>query len=173
MPTTFDSRLVACSTGPAITAEGIVRAVPEPFPGKEDFVDFYTRHNGAWFMEGAIFYRSRLQPVPTGALDRLEVVFMHFVPRFEADEHDDLVSMLHIRRNLAQRRPALRGFAEAHLPLASDASGNEFWLDLSSGRVSYALLDEFDGTDNLVDVASSFREFVTHLEPRPSTGTRA
>lgn len=173
MPTMLDARLVSCSTGPEITPEQIVRAVPEQFPGKDDFVDFYSRQNGAWFSNGALFYRSRLQAVSPGELDRLEVMFVHFVPRFEADEHDELVSMLHIRMNLAKRRPALRDFAKAHLPLASDASGNEFWLDLSSGKVSYALLDEFDGADNLVEVAPSFREFVSHMEPRPSAGTSA
>jgi len=59
----------------------------------------------------------------------------------------------------------LRALA-SHLPFASDGSGNDFWIELSTGRVKFRVLEGFEDVRDLVDVAASFVDLASSLEAR-------
>ena len=161
-----DRGLVIDETGPMITEAQIDQAIPEEFPGKDAFVAFQVLQNGVHFLRGAVFYRELFHEVSEGDYNRLEVEYLYFVPRFPDDDHDYLVSIVQMRENLARRRSDLRAFVATHLPVACDASGNAFWIELSTGRVKYVALEDFESERDVVDAAPTFRDFVANIQPR-------
>ena len=168
-----DPDLFIGEIGPSIAEAQIREIVPETFPGKKDFVVFYTTYNGLDFPKGALFYRHRFHDVTRGDYDRLEVGSFWFIPRFPGEKHHYLVSMIHYRENMARRWPYLRPLVDFYLPLAADASGNDFWIELETGQIKYRVLEDFETVDDLVDAAPSFFDFASNLEmltmqPRPS-----
>ena len=167
-----DHALVFGAIGPPITAAQIEQAIPEAFPGKDGFVRFYGTYNGMFFPGAAYFFRERFQQVGTNDYNRLGVNGFDFIARAAGEKDEHLVSMLHARENLARHRPELRSFVTAHLPFASDGSGNDYWIELSTGRVKWRVLEGFEDERQLVDVAPSFLDFASNLEAgrRPRAG---
>jgi len=159
-----DTGLVISDAGPPIDESAIAQAIPDAFPGKEGFVAFYVRYNGVYFPRGAMFYCDRFRSVLPHDHNRLTVSNFLFIPRFSGEKDDYLISITHTRDNMMQRRPDLRAFAQAHLPFASDASGNDFWIELLTGRIKYRPLEEFENEKDLVDVAPSFIDFAENVE---------
>jgi hypothetical protein len=159
-----DTGLVISDVGPPIDEIGIARAIPDSFPGKNGFIAFYLTYNGLYFPRGAVYYRDRFRSIPPQDHNRLTVSNFLFIPRSPGEEDDYLVSMIHARDNMIQKRPDLCEFLHAHLQFASDASGNDFWIELPTGRVKYRPLEEFESARSLVDVAPSFIDFAAGLE---------
>ena len=161
-----DPELVIGEIGPPITEAQIREVVPEEFPGKEDFVAFYSTYNGPDIPDSALFYRHRFYDVAPGDYDRLSVITFWFIPRFPGEKHHFLVLMIRVREAMARMRPDLREFGATHLSVACDASGNDFWTEFKTGRIKYRALEDFDGPDDLVEAAPSFLDFVSNLEHR-------
>jgi len=162
--------LVIEEIGPPITEEQIGSSVPESFPGKDAFVEFYLLRNGLFIPGGAYFYRSRFREISPGDFDAISVDNFYFIPRFPGETHDMLASIHHARSHLWRWRPERRSFFESHLPFACDGSGNDYWIEISSGRVKFILLEGNGGEGEIVDVAPTFDDFASNLEqrrPRP------
>jgi hypothetical protein len=167
-----DSTLKPDEFGPPISKPQIEQAIPELFPGKDGFARFYLRYNGLYIADGALFFRERFRAIQPGDYNRLGVNNFYFIPRFPGEESDVLLSLMHMRENLARRRPDLKSFAASHLPFAGDGSGNDFWIELATGRVKYRALEDFDDERDLVDVAPTFLDFAVNLECRSRQAPR-
>jgi len=152
--------------GPPITREQIEIAVPELFTGREAFIDFYLARNGVFFPEAAYFYRSHFRDISPNDFDEISVLGFDFIPRFPGETHDMLISMHHARSHLWRWRPDRRPFVESHLHFAGDGSGNDYWIEIDSGRVKFVIMEAHDGEGEIVDAAPTFGDFASHLEPR-------
>jgi hypothetical protein len=53
--------------------------------------------------------------------------------------------------------PQLRVFVDTHMPIAFDRCGNDFWIDLVTGRIDMLL---HGMQEDPIGIASSFQDFV-------------
>jgi len=170
-----DPALVFGDVGPPITAQQIGQAIPEAFPGKDGFVDFYSTYNGLAFPGTAWFRRERFHQVASSDYNRISLLDIYFIPRTPGEKDENLQSMPRAREIVARSRPELRAFVDSHLPFAADGSGNDYWIELATGRVMWRVLEGFEGPSQLVEVAPAFLDFVANLEAkrRPGAGSGA
>jgi hypothetical protein len=54
--------------------------------------------------------------------------------------------------------PEIKTFLESHKPIAFDHCGDNFWIDLQSGRIHYIIWNTWK--EGAIEISSSFREFV-------------
>jgi len=153
--------------GPHVTRERINEVFPEAFPGKTEFVDFFSSINGAYINKGAIFRRDRFFEVKWGDYDRMEIEGLYSVPTFDGQKIRGLRSMVQYRQKRASYHDSARVFAELHIPFAADAGDNDYWIEISSGNIKYVAWEEncYEFTDVPI-VCPSFYEFISNFETR-------
>ncbi|OWR27753.1 SMI1/KNR4 family protein [Saccharibacillus sp. O23] len=145
----------------------IRREVPDEFPGKDFFVEFYASRNGGYFSRGAFLRRDAFYEVGSDEENRLEVEAFNCFPLREGDESPVLLSIPQARQRRMRHWAAfgLADFVETHLPFAGDAGDHDYWLDLRDGTVKTVRWNETDGAlvPAILAVAPGFREFCTSL----------
>lgn len=120
--------------------------LPWDFPGKDDYMDFLCESNGLFFPDG-LCLKSDLYM-------GLEVETLYdFKGRIErywaiAKENPDYPEV----------------FASGHMPIANDAAGNIYWIDLVSGEVLF-IDSEYGVPEGLYVVSDSFSSFYSALYP--------
>jgi hypothetical protein len=145
-----------------ITQEQIERVLPFHFDGKDFFIDFYLSYNGGIFPDGARFYRNKIYRVPKGGYTSVEIEGFYFIPKFEGERAPNLMSIPDIWRINKNSSKTLELFSKTHFPFAADASGNNYWINIDTGKVKYTALDS-DGSE--VEVAPSFSVFCKGIQP--------
>lgn len=120
--------------------------LPWDFPEKDDYMDFLCESNGLFFPDG-LCLKSDLYM-------GLEVETLYdFKGRIErywaiAKENPDYPEV----------------FASGHMPIANDAAGNIYWIDLVSGEVLF-IDSEYGVPEGLYVVSDSFSSFYSALYP--------
>lgn len=151
----------------ALSGADIRGEVPEEFPGKDFFVEFYASYNGGYFSRGAFIWRDEFYEVGPNEENLLEVEAFHFFPVFEEDESPVLLAIPQARERRSRYwdSPVLAEFIETHLPFAGDAGDRDYWLDLRAGTVKTVRWREADGVlvPDVMAVAPGFQEFCTGL----------
>lgn len=151
-----------------VLSEADIRGeVPEEFPGKDFFVEFYASRNGGYFSRGAFIWRDEFYEVAPDEENLLEVEAFHCFPVLEEDESPVLLSIPQVRERRSRYWNAL-GLAEfigTHLPFAGDAGDRDYWLDLRTGTIKTVRWSEEDDArvPEIIEVAPSFEAFCDRL----------
>lgn len=149
--------------GPAISERDISASFPDEFPGKDDLVQFYLSNNGgSKSVTGGTFFRyDRAHRVSRANLSDIELEGFFSLPRVSGE----VVLGVRIMQkyHASQLRtfskvPDVIMFLERHRPIAFDRCGNDIWINLRDGRVSFMDWEAY--RDGPIEIASSFREFV-------------
>lgn len=127
--------------------------LPFEFEGKDDFVEFYLLHNGVYFPDGV-----RLSTEP-------------FIPTYERAYNMHEVELFYPIRRIKSMWDAIKEqgfeverFLENHFPFARDAGGNNYFIEVPSGEISYVSW-EYGIEEGLALVASSFKDFCCSMLP--------
>ena len=150
--------------GPAISKSQIELAVPEVFVGKDDFVQFYLSNNGGYFRNFAFIYRDLFQRVTRKQVNSLEILGFFSIPRKRNDALSGVRSITQEREVLLRahgNNKSVCAFIKSHIPIGFDGSGDDHWLDLSTGRIRF--LDMESVENGPIEVAPSFIDLVANL----------
>ena len=158
------------TVGPPITAEQINRAIPEEFLGKDQFVKFYLCHNGGLMSKNTHFYRDIFHKVGPNDFNELYVHDFYSIPPNPGAKlpASILASREAIRQGCGDLRYQGAGggayidFVDSHIPISGDASGDDIWIHIPSGRIRYVNFD-CAPEDGPIEVAPSFIDFVSNL----------
>jgi hypothetical protein len=149
--------------GPSISKDGIYSVFPDPFPGRDDLVQFYLHHNGGSRSEqgGLVHCGNPSHRVSRDNLERIKIERFYSIPHNPEDKMHPLTSMLrHYSSKLHtfEKIPEMLSFLEGHRPIASDHTGNDCWIDIRRGSIQFILRGSWK--EGPIEIASSFREFV-------------
>ena len=133
--------------GRKISYENIVLFFCEwEFPGKDEYMEFLLQFNGLFFPDGLIL-KSDLDV-------ELEVETLY-----------DVNGRLERYWDIAKKNPDLPDdFTTRHIPIGNDAAGNQYWVDLFSGKILF-FETEYDFPEGLHDVSDCFCTFYSNLRP--------
>lgn len=159
-----DTRAPFSIVGPEVSEADILALFPNPFPGREQLVGFFLRHNGgSRDPQGCIIHCGN--PAHKVGRDHLEKIriecFMSISLRPE-ERMLPFAPMLRRRASLLQtfaEIPEMVAFLESHMPVAADHCGNDCWISLNTGCIQYVLWDSWK--EGPIEIAASFSEFVT------------
>jgi hypothetical protein len=150
--------------GPQVSEDEIETVFPDAFPGREDLKQFYLLYNGGSRTElGGTVYCGN--PEHRGSRDHLEKIRVEGFFCISRDPQKRILgfhSMLGCRATRLRTFsgvPEMKTFLEGHMPIAFDHSGNYLWINLQSGHIQFLDWDTY--REGPVEIASSFREFVT------------
>jgi hypothetical protein len=149
--------------GPQISEAEIDAVFPEPFSGKDDFVQFYLRYNGGSRTElgGTVYCGNPEHRVSRDHLEKMKVEGFFSIHDSAEEKVLGFQPMLgcHATRSRTfAGMPEMKTFLEKHMPVAFDHSGNYLWIDLQSGYIRF--LDWEAYREGPVEIAPSFHEFV-------------
>lgn len=151
--------------GPPVSEAEIVALFPVPFPGRDDLVQFYSNTNGgSRTPEGCLIHCGNpAHRVSRDRLNELRIEGFFSISRDAADKMLPFAPMLgqHASAMTFGQIPEVKAFVEHHKPLAFDHSGNDIWIDLENGHLRFMDWDTYE--DGPVEIASSFKEFVTRF----------
>ena len=120
--------------------------LPWDFPGTDDYMDFLCESNGLFFPEG-LCLKSDLYM-------GLEVETLY-----------DLRGRIERYWAIAKENPDYpEAFTTGHMPIANDAAGNMYWIDLVSGEVLF-IDSEYGVPEGQYVVSDSFSSFYSALYP--------
>lgn len=133
--------------GRKISYENIVLFFCEwEFPGKDEYMEFLLQFNGLFFPDGLIL-KSDLDV-------ELEVETLY-----------DVNGRLERYWDIAKKNPDLPDdFTTRHIPIGNDAAGNQYWVDLFSGKILF-FETEYDFPEGLHVVSDCFCTFYSNLRP--------
>ena len=133
--------------GRKISYENIVLFFCEwEFPGKDEYMEFLLQSNGLFFPDGLIL-KSNLDV-------ELEVETLY-----------DVNGRLERYWDIAKKNPDLPDdFTTRHIPIGNDAAGNQYWVDLFSGKILF-FETEYDFPEGLHVVSDCFCTFYSNLRP--------
>lgn len=133
--------------GRKISYENIVLFFCEwEFPGKDEYMEFLLQFNGLFFPDGLIL-KSDLDV-------ELEVETLY-----------DVNGRLERYWDIAKKNPDLPDdFTTRHIPIGNDAAGNQYWVDLFSGKILF-FETEYDFSEGLHVVSDCFCTFYSNLRP--------
>lgn len=128
----------------------------DDFPGKEDFIEFYSIHNGLVFIRGARFFPESCYNFSRCGDPDIGVTL--FLPIRVNDEAEGLNIDL-MRYRIEEKYESFEDFVLFHIPFALDVIDNPFWIDIQTGEIKYIDFEESTNPDDVITVASSFKEF--------------
>lgn len=117
------------------------------FSGKDAYIDFLSKHNGLFFPDGLL-------------LD----ISAHDI-EMEVETFYDLCGRLEHYWNIARENVDIsKDFTMLHIPIADDAAGNEYWINLITGEVVFIEV-EYGIPEGVRVVADNFNAFYAALRP--------
>ena len=135
----------------------------EDFPGKEDFIEFYTIHNGLDFIHGARFFPESCYDISMYWNQYIGVTL--FLPMRVNDEGKGL-NIDTMRYMIEEKYDSFEDFVLFHIPFAVDVTDNPFWIDIQTGEIKYIDFEESTDPDDVITVAPSFKEFCKRIRGR-------
>jgi hypothetical protein len=149
--------------GPQISEAEIDAVFPEPFPGKEDLVQFYLHYNGGSRTElgGTVHCGNPEHRVSRDHLEKMKVEGFFSIHGNAEEKVLGFQSMLKhhaLMTRVFAGIPEVKAFLEKNMPIAFEHSGRGLWIDKRSGRVRFMDLESY--REGPVEIAPSFHEFV-------------
>ncbi|WP_134832742.1 SMI1/KNR4 family protein [Stenotrophomonas indicatrix] len=151
-------------SSPGVPVELIAAMVPGRFPGRDDFIDFYSKNNGGYFDGGAVFYRDAFYEVIAGDYNRLEVEAFNYIEVAGMPTNPRLLSIAEVIESVHFYCPEMREFLETHIPFAGDCGDNKYWLDTQTGIVKFTVAEDEFHTDGMTVVAPDFPSFRANIQ---------
>ncbi|WP_422347285.1 SMI1/KNR4 family protein [Stenotrophomonas sp. DR009] len=144
---------------PGIGRDKLEPLLPHDFPGRDYFISFYSNQNGGYFDGGAYIYLEDFHNLNPGDRDLFEIEAFHFFPAFEKQENQRLTSISEVIgfRKIAHNVSSI--FLKENIPFAGDAGDNDFWLNTSTGSISYTITNELTHHPSTIFIAPDFRTF--------------
>ncbi|EGO8361699.1 SMI1/KNR4 family protein [Escherichia coli] len=136
-----------------VTKEQLAAIIPLGFNGDEYFIHFYLENNGGRFPDGARFCRDDSESSKDGYTS-VEIESFYFIPAMPEQQMPYLGSIFKRWNARIKHLTNMSNFVNSHFPFASDASGNDYWIDLKTGRVKYICFDS--DPSYIINVAPSF-----------------
>jgi len=135
----------------------------DDFPGKDDFITFYTVHNGGNFTNGAWFYPENGYEIPKCDEPYISLEGFLSIPTSDVVFRMNMECMKDI---MVEKCSMFEDFILFHIPFATDVTGNPFWIDIQSGEIKYTDFEKSTNPDDAVTVAFSFINFCKRIKPR-------
>lgn len=127
----------------------------DDFPGKEDFIDFYTIHNGLNFAHGAWFFPEKCYNISLAGDPYITLDFFLSIP-----VNDDEGLNIEVMKDLiVEKYDNFEDFVLFHIPFALDVVENPFWIDTQTGEIKYTDFQVSSNPDDAITVATSFKAF--------------
>lgn len=137
----------------SLTKNQIENWMPFYFEGKEEFILFYLTFNGVYFPKGAKISTESFLDVDEDEYYELELEYIY-----------DIEYILEIKEAIKEQSEEVKKFAETHIPFARNAGGNDFFIEIPTGKIKYVSW-EYGIEDGLIEVAPSFKDFCGAIEP--------
>ncbi|WP_406233221.1 hypothetical protein ACI703_18100 [Isoptericola jiangsuensis] len=144
---------------PGIDRNNLDLLLPHDFPGRDYFISFYSNQNGGYFDGGAYIYLEDFHALKPGERDLFEIEAFHFIPAFEKQEDRRLTSIPEVIGFRKKAHDVSSIFLKENIPFAGDAGDNDFWLNTSTGSISYTITYELTTHPSTTFVAPDFRTF--------------
>ncbi len=135
----------------------------EDFPGKEDFINFYTIHNGGDFIDGAWFFPESCYD--TSALGKQYITLSMFL-KIRVDDQERGLNIDVINDIITEKYKKFEDFVLFHIPFALDVIDNPFWIDIQTGEIRYIDFQVSTNPKDVITVASSFKNFCACIRKR-------
>lgn len=151
----------------AISAAQINEIVSDEFPGKKDFIEFYSSKNGGVFTEGAYIYPDHFYEISNNDYFSIEIGSFFHIPLIE--EEEDSYYTMSIEKAKDRRidySEDFENFILFHIPFADNHADNDFWIDIQTGEIKYMDYEESDDPDDAIVVAPSFLEFCKRIQAK-------
>jgi hypothetical protein len=152
--------------GPAVSEEVILSVFPDPFPGRDDLVQFYLQMNGGGRTERSclIFCGNPEHKVSRNDLDNIRIECFQSIFKTVEERVLPFASML--RHHATMKRiyaevPEMTAFLTEHIAIAKDHSGRDLCISRQSGSVLFMNWEEYKLGS--VEVASSFSDFLARF----------
>lgn len=144
---------------PGLSIELLETMLPENFPGRHDFMSFYSTHNGGYFDGGAYIYRKDIYNLKPDDYNLLEIEAFNFIPTHQNQTHPRLMSTSEILESRRVHYKENSNFLSNNIPFAGDAGDNDFWIDTSTGIIRYTRTENLSDFSRAILVAPNFRTF--------------
>ena len=133
----------------------------DDFPGKEDFIQFYTVHNGGVFLRGAWFFPEECYNVSIKGESYIPMDCFLAIPVEDANEKINIEKWKDIIDRAYEK---YEDFMLFHIPFAIDVVENTFWIDIQTGEIKYTDFEIcLNPDEDAVIVASSFKNFCKRI----------
>jgi hypothetical protein len=152
--------------GPPVTAEEVLAVFTDPFPGRDDLVQFYVRQNGGGRTERSclIFCGNPEHKVSRDDIEQIRVECFRSIFLQEERRVLPFSSMLghHARMtSIYDKIPEMAAFLAQHMTIAADHSGRDLCINQRSGSIWF--MDWSNYKLGPIEIASSFQEFVARF----------
>ena len=155
----FKEELVFELSGPQLSEAEINQIIPYNFKGKEAFVKFYHSQNGGYFRDGAYIFRKNFYKLSEDDRNSsFGIESFYYIPN---SEKKYALGSIFKNWDILKESEEAEEFAQTHMPFASDAGGNPFWINLFDGQIKYT--DHEDGYNPII-IAPSFYDFYTNIQ---------
>ena len=153
-----------------ISADQINELVPENFPGKDSFVNFYVAHSGGDF--GGDFQCASFSPNDSYRLPEKyqkiewDVLSFFHIPLPNVEESEGYTISMKKTRDKFYRDSCeeFKPFFSSHIPFANDCADSTFLIYVKSGEIKYLDFDDyFENPNAAFVVASSFADFCKRI----------
>lgn len=164
-PAVFARNNVAFNdSSPPAPVDLIAAMMPGRFPGRDDFIEFYSKHNGGYFDGGAVFYRDTFYEVGAEDRNRLELEAFHCIRVPGMPSNPRLASIDEVMEWRAVHHLDALAFLQSHIPFAGDCGDNDYWLDAQTGCVKFTIAGERIHADGVIPVAPDFLSFCANIQ---------
>ncbi len=152
---------------PGLSTDSLVALLKTNFPGRDYFISLYSKQNGGYFDGGAYIHSEDLLDRNPTDPDRFEVEAFNFIATAENEKSRRLLSTADVSKSRELHYKLSTAFLSHHIPIASDAGDNDFWLDTETGIISYTETEELTSEPNALLVAQDFRTFCLAITASP------
>ena len=137
----------------------------DDFPGKEDFIKFYTIHNGGDFIDGAWFFPESCYN--SSVFGKPCITLATFL-KIRVDDQKRGLNIDVMNDIITEKYKKFDDFVLFHFPFALDVIDNPFWIDIQTGEIKYIDFQVSTNPNDVVIVASSFKNFCKYIRKRTS-----
>ncbi len=137
----------------------------DDFPGKEDFINFYTIHNGGDFIDGAWFFPESCYNSSVFGNPYITLAMFLGV---RVDDQEGGLNIDVMNDIITEKYKKFEDFVLFHIPFALDVIDNPFWIDIQTGEIKYIDFQVSNNPNDVITVASSFKNFCKCIRKRAS-----
>lgn len=135
----------------------------DDFPGKDYFIEFYTAHNGGDFIKGAWFFPESCY---NSSMFGNSYITLAMFLEIRVDDEKRGLNIDVMQDLIGEKYKSFEDFILFHIPFALDVINNPFWIDIQTGEIKYIDFQVSTNPNDVVTVASSFKDFCMRIRKR-------
>ncbi|MCH1624640.1 SMI1/KNR4 family protein [Ferdinandcohnia quinoae] len=163
----LDNDILFENSWKSVSLSEINEIVPDEFPGKKDFIEFYLTTNGGVFSKGAYIYPNNFYEVLNKDYYSIEIGSFYHILLIE-DEADSVytTSIERAKDRRIDYSEEFEDFVLFHIPFADNHADNDFWIDIQTGEIKYMDYEISSDPKDAIIVAPSFPDFCKHIQAK-------